>query len=129
VTAITSGVFARAGVRSSGTRSATAIRGRPAPDDNHECWVDVPDGRPLRPGPAWRSVLAAPLTEARLNEPITRHPRQDFARPVVGQSVGEALAGRRHPPRGRIVYSYVTDLDGRLGGVWTGTPWSPACRG
>jgi magnesium transporter len=62
--------------------------------------------------------MAAPMTEARLNEPITRHLRQDFARLAVGQTVGEALAGlRRYPPGGRIVYFYVTDADGRLAGV------------
>jgi magnesium transporter len=62
--------------------------------------------------------MAAPLTEAHLNEPITRHLRQDFARLGVGQTVGEALAGlRQHPPRGRIIYFYVTDPDGRLAGV------------
>jgi magnesium transporter len=62
--------------------------------------------------------MAAPLTEARLNEPITRHLRQDFARLDAGLTVGDALAGlRRQPPGGRIVYFYVTDPDGRLAGV------------
>jgi magnesium transporter len=62
--------------------------------------------------------MAAPLTEVRLNEPITRHLRPDFARLDIGQTVGEALADlRQHPPPGRIVYFYVTDPDGRLAGV------------
>jgi magnesium transporter len=43
---------------------------------------------------------------------------QEFTRVALGQTVGEALAGlRRQPPRGRIIYFYVVDEEGRLQGV------------
>lgn len=59
-----------------------------------------------------------PLTEAHLNDPVTRHMRPDFARLGVGQTVGEALATvRQAPGQGRIIYFYVVDGDGRLRGV------------
>jgi magnesium transporter len=53
-----------------------------------------------------------------LNDPVTRHVRRDYARLVLGQTVGQALDGlRREPPPGRIVYFYVVNADGRLEGV------------
>ena len=49
--------------------------------------------------------MAAALTKARLNDPVTAHMHQDFTRLVLGQTVGEALVWLRHnPPQGRIVY-------------------------
>jgi magnesium transporter len=66
-------------------------------------------GEPLTP---------APLTEADLNGPVTRHMRRDFARLRSDLSVAEALNSlRRDPPPGRIIYLYAVDADGRLEGV------------
>jgi magnesium transporter len=43
---------------------------------------------------------------------------QDFTRVSLDQTVGEALDEvRRNPPRGRIIYFYVLDKEGRLQGV------------
>jgi magnesium transporter len=62
--------------------------------------------------------MAAPLSRANLNDPISRHMRPDFVRLPLGRTVGEALAGlREHPPEGRVIYFYVVDGDGRLAGV------------
>ncbi|HEV2947829.1 MAG TPA: magnesium transporter [Gemmataceae bacterium] len=62
--------------------------------------------------------MAAPLSEANLNDPVTRHLRRDFTQLFTGQTVGEALAAvRERPPEGRVIYFYVTDKDGRLQGV------------
>ena len=62
--------------------------------------------------------MATPLSRAHLNDPVTQHMHQDFTRVALGQTVGEALDGlREHPPKGRIVYFYVVDGDGRLQGV------------
>jgi magnesium transporter len=62
--------------------------------------------------------VAISLTKVDLNEPVTRHLHQDYARILVSQTVGEALDGlRRHPPQGRILYLYVVDDEGRLEGV------------
>jgi magnesium transporter len=53
-----------------------------------------------------------------LNDPVARHMRTDFSRLRVDQTVGEALAQLRgQPPRGRVIYFYVVDADGRLQGV------------
>lgn len=58
------------------------------------------------------------LNETHFNDPVTQHMHQDHARLLAGQTVGEALAWlRAHPPRGRIVYFYVVDEEGRLQGV------------
>lgn len=58
------------------------------------------------------------LTLARLRDPVTAHMHQDFTRVSLGQTVGEALEGlRRNPPKGRIIYFYVVDDEGRLQGV------------
>ena len=55
---------------------------------------------------------------AHLNDPITKHLRQDFARLSADQTVSEALISlRAQPPAGRIIYLYVTDPDGKLLGV------------
>jgi magnesium transporter len=44
--------------------------------------------------------------------------RDDFTRLSASQTVGEALESlRRNPPRGRIIYLYVVDDEGRLKGV------------
>jgi magnesium transporter len=62
--------------------------------------------------------VATSLTKVELNDPVTRHLHQDYARILVSQTVGQALDGlRRHPPQGRILYLYVVDDQGRLEGV------------
>src|SRR5947207_659010 len=62
--------------------------------------------------------MAFALTEAELNDPVTRHMRHDFIQLALGQTVGEALAGLRHSqPQGRIVYFYVVDDERRVRGV------------
>lgn len=54
----------------------------------------------------------------RLNEPVAKHVRRDFARLHVDQCVSEALNSiRENPPEGRIVYLYVLDDAGRIRGV------------
>jgi magnesium transporter len=58
--------------------------------------------------------LAAPI----LRDPVTAHMHQDFTRVLMDQTIGEALDGlRRNPPKGRIIYFYVVDEEGRLQGV------------
>src|SRR5579871_905886 len=62
--------------------------------------------------------MATNLAAANLRDPVTAHMHQDFTRVSLGQTVGEALDElRRHPPRGRIIYFYVVDEQGRLQGV------------
>jgi magnesium transporter len=62
--------------------------------------------------------MGTSLSNADLNDPVTRHMRQDFTQLRAGQTVGEALAVmRERPPEGRIIYFYVTDEEGRLRGV------------
>jgi magnesium transporter len=62
--------------------------------------------------------VATSLTKIELNDPVTRHIHQDFARMLVSQTVSEALDDlRRNPPMGRILYLYVVDDQGRLAGV------------
>jgi magnesium transporter len=62
--------------------------------------------------------MAAPLTKINLNDPVTRHLRQDFTQLKADLTVGGALDWLRvHPPSGRVVYFYVVDADGRLQGV------------
>ncbi|MGE5194156.1 MAG: magnesium transporter [Deltaproteobacteria bacterium] len=59
-----------------------------------------------------------PVPDIDLNDPVARHMRTDFCRLRVDQTVGEALAQlRSQPPRGRVLYFYVVDADGRLEGV------------
>ena len=54
----------------------------------------------------------------KLQDPVTAHMHQDFTRVDLGQTVEEALNGlRQQPPRGRIIYFYVVDKEGRLQGV------------
>jgi magnesium transporter len=54
----------------------------------------------------------------RLNDVVTQHMRQDFARIELGMTVGQALESlRSNPPQGRIIYFYVVDADGILCGV------------
>jgi magnesium transporter len=58
------------------------------------------------------------LTQADLNDPVSKHLHQDFTRLTAGQSVGEALAWlRQHPPQERIIYFYVVDAFDHLVGV------------
>jgi magnesium transporter len=53
-----------------------------------------------------------------LNDPVTRHMRQDFPRLSADLTVGAALDWlRQHPPQGRIIYFYVVDAEDRLQGV------------
>lgn len=57
-------------------------------------------------------------TEQKLDDPVTRHMRRDFARLRVNQTIGEALeAIRKKPPEGRIIYFYVVDEMDRVKGV------------
>jgi magnesium transporter len=53
-----------------------------------------------------------------LRDSVAVHMHQDFTRVFLDQTVGEALdAVRRDPPKGRIIYFYVVDREGRLQGV------------
>ena len=63
-------------------------------------------------------VSTPPLTKVELDDPVSLHLHQDFARIRANQTVREAHDGlRRHPPRGRILYLYVVDDQDRLAGV------------
>lgn len=56
--------------------------------------------------------------ESRLNDPVTKHMRTDFAPLLVDQTIAEAMAAiREKPPEGRIIYLYVVDDENRLQGV------------
>jgi magnesium transporter len=58
------------------------------------------------------------LTKANPSAPVTRYAHQDFTQVSLSHTVGEALdALRRQPPKGRIIYFYVVDTEGRLQGV------------
>jgi len=62
--------------------------------------------------------LAPSLASTPLNDPITKHLRQDFARIAIDQTVGGTLESlRAKPPEGRIIYLYVVDAENRLQGV------------
>jgi magnesium transporter len=62
--------------------------------------------------------MATRLTKAGLNDPVTRHMHQDSTQVHLGQTAGQALdALRRRPPKGRIIYFYVVDEQGRVQGV------------
>jgi magnesium transporter len=53
-----------------------------------------------------------------LDEPALDHARSDFVHILEHHTVGEALAQvQQSQPRGRIVYFYAVDADGRLTGV------------
>ena len=61
-----------------------------------------------------------PLTLRRPDpdDPVTRHMHQDYTTLQERQTVAAALDHiRQNPPRGRIIYFYVLDGDGRLRGV------------
>src|SRR5437870_2615498 len=58
------------------------------------------------------------LTEAQLNEPVTKYARGDYTTLEPGWTAGEALAHMREkPPPGRIIYFYVVDENQKLVGV------------
>ncbi|HEY1381895.1 MAG TPA: magnesium transporter [Gemmataceae bacterium] len=58
------------------------------------------------------------MTQAKLNDPVTKHLHQDFTRLAAGLTVGEALDWlRRNPPQERIIYFYVVDGGDHLLGV------------
>jgi magnesium transporter len=62
--------------------------------------------------------MATNLATTNLRDPVTAHMHQDFTRVLLGQTVGKALDElRQHPPKGRIIYFYVVDEQGRLQGV------------
>jgi magnesium transporter len=62
--------------------------------------------------------VATSLSRAALSEPVTRHLHQDYAQILASQTVGEALGWlQQHPPKGRVLYFYVVDEEGRLAGV------------
>jgi len=53
-----------------------------------------------------------------LADPVTTHMKAELTRLRSGQTVAEVLAEvRESPPRGRIIYFYVVDAEGRLKGV------------
>jgi magnesium transporter len=57
-------------------------------------------------------------SDYRLDDPVTKHVRQDFIRLFAGDTVGEALQRvQRSGGEGRIVYFYVVDDEDRLVGV------------
>lgn len=59
-----------------------------------------------------------PLCEARLDEPVTRYMRRDFAVLRAEQTVAEAIESLRSQQlQNRIIYLYVLDEAGRLRGV------------
>ena len=52
------------------------------------------------------------------DDPVTRHMHQDYTTLDETQTVAQALVSiRQNPPRGRIIYFYVLDGNGRLRGV------------
>ena len=58
------------------------------------------------------------LPDSVLNEPVSKHAREDFTTLYPQWSVGEALEHmRRFPPPGRIIYFYVVDEQMKLLGV------------
>jgi magnesium transporter len=58
------------------------------------------------------------LTEAQLNEPVTKYARADYTTLEPQWTVSEALAHMREkPPPGRIIYFYVVDEYQKLVGV------------
>jgi magnesium transporter len=62
--------------------------------------------------------MATNLATTNLRDSVTAHMHQDFTRVFLDQTVGAALDGlRQHPPKGRIIYFYVVDEEGRLQGV------------
>jgi magnesium transporter len=62
--------------------------------------------------------MPLPLTQADLNDPVSKHARQEFTKLAAGLTVGEALDWLRHnPPNERIIYLYVVDGEDRLLGV------------
>jgi magnesium transporter len=62
--------------------------------------------------------MATSTPISNLNDLVSAHVHQDFAQLSLNHTVGEALDSlRAHPPKGRIVYLYVADTDGRLSGV------------
>jgi magnesium transporter len=62
--------------------------------------------------------MGTALTKVNLNAPVMQHAHRDFTQLHLGQTVGEALDSlRRQPPKGRIIYLYVVDQEGRLHGV------------
>ena len=67
-----------------------------------------------------RETLAVRIAQAkaRLDDSVTKHMHQDFARLRLSGTVGEALDGvRSHPPAGRIIYFYVVDEEEVICGV------------
>jgi magnesium transporter len=62
--------------------------------------------------------VAQTLSTTDLQDPVTRHMREDVVRLHVDQTVGQALDHLlARQPEGRIIYLYVTDDDGALKGV------------
>jgi magnesium transporter len=110
-------IFFRAGViceRELINRRAVILRQRPVPLSLiHGTWKPLADHS--IPG---EIAVVASLSKANLNDPVTQHLHQDFAHVHADQTVAEALDWiRTHPPRGRIIYFYVVDGEGRLQGV------------
>jgi magnesium transporter len=62
--------------------------------------------------------MGTTFAKVSLRDSVTVHMHQDFTRVFLDQTVGQALdAVRRDPPKGRIIYFYVVDREGRLQGV------------
>lgn len=62
--------------------------------------------------------MPEPLTQVDLQDPVTKHMREDIVQLQVDQTVEEALADlRAKQPAGRIIYLYVCDRGGKLQGV------------
>jgi magnesium transporter len=62
--------------------------------------------------------MSTALDRASLNDPVTSHMHQDYTQLMIDQTAGEALDSlRRNPPKGRVIYFYVVDREGRLQGV------------
>jgi magnesium transporter len=81
-------------------------------------YLDRLDGSPGTINRKVAGDVANRLTKANLNDAVSQHVHQDFARLFVNQTVGEALEWlRKNPPAGRILYFYVVDGEGRLLGV------------
>ena len=62
--------------------------------------------------------MRLPLTQANLNDPVSKHVHPEFTRLAADLTVGQALDWLRdNPPRERVIYFYVVDANERLVGV------------
>jgi magnesium transporter len=62
--------------------------------------------------------MPQPLTQANLNDPVSKHVHTEFVRLAAGFTVGQALDWlRQNPPRERVLYFYVVDESDHLIGI------------